>query len=162
MSGLRSLVLMQFVPDLVERAEAVQPSFALQDPEDLAAATEICRRLDGIALGIELAAARMVSMTVIEVRDRLDDRFRLLSGGRRGVERHQTLLHAVEWSYDLLDPAEQSVLDACSVFADGFDIAGAAAVSGIDDEYLVIDIVDSLVRNSLVTVEAVGVAETTW
>ena len=84
--------------------------------------TEICRRLDGIALAIELAAARMVSMSPQDVRDRLDDRFRLLSGCRRGLERHQTLRHAVQWSYDLLDDDERGVLRRCSVFADGFDV----------------------------------------
>ena len=87
--------------------------------------TEICRRLDGIALAIELAAARMVSMSAQDVRDRLGDRFRLLSGSRRGLERHQTLRHAVEWSYDLLDDDERAVLDRCSVFAGGFDVAAA-------------------------------------
>ena len=72
---------------------------------------EICRRLDGIPLAIELAASRMASMTVSEVRDRLDDRFKLLVGSRRGLERHQTLRHAVAWSYDLLDDAEKTLLD---------------------------------------------------
>ena len=86
---------------------------------------EICRRLDGIPLGIELAASRMLSMTATEVRDRLDDRFRLLVGSRRGLERHQTLRHAVQWSYDLLDADEQALLNRCSVFAGGFDLAGA-------------------------------------
>ncbi len=86
----------------VERARAVTPGFSLVDGSDADAVVEICRRLDGIALAIELAAARMVSMTPSEVRARLDDRFRLLSGSRRGLERHQTLRHAVQWSYDLL------------------------------------------------------------
>ena len=75
------------------------------------AVVEICRRLDGIPLAIELAASRMLSMTVTEVRDRLDDRFRLLVGSRRGLERHQTLRHAVQWSYDLLDDDEKALLD---------------------------------------------------
>ena len=83
---------------------------------------EICRQLDGIPLGIELAASRMQSMTATEVRDRLGDRFRLLVGSRRGLERHQTLRHAVAWSYDLLDDDEKSVLNRCSVFAGGFDL----------------------------------------
>src|SRR4029077_18324947 len=88
--------------------------------DESAALVEICRRLDGIPLGIELAASRMVSMTATEVRDRLDDRFRLLVGSRRGLERHQTLRHAVQWSYDLLDDGEKHLLAACSVFAGGF------------------------------------------
>ena len=95
------------------------------------AVVEICRRLDGIPLAIELAASRMQSMTVTEVRDRLDDRFRLLVGSRRGLERHQTLRHAVQWSYDLLDDAEKALLARCSVFAGGFDLQGACAVGGI-------------------------------
>ena len=98
---------------------------AVRRPTMHSAVVEICRRLDGIPLAIELAASRMLSMTVTEVRDRLDDRFRLLVGSRRGLERHQTLRHAVQWSYDLLDDAEKALLARCSVFAGGFDLAGA-------------------------------------
>ena len=87
---------------------------------------EICRRLDGIPLAIELAASRMASMTASEVRDRLDHRFRLLVGSRRGLERHHTLRHAVAWSYDLLDDTEKALLDRCSVFAGGFDLKAPA------------------------------------
>ena len=100
----------------VERARAVARGFSVSREEDATAVVEICRRLDGIALAIELAAARMVSMTALEVRDRLSDRFRLLAGGRRGLERHQTLRHAVQWSYDLLDGDERALLNRCSVF----------------------------------------------
>ena len=91
--------------------------------DEAAAVVEICRRLDGIPLAIELAASRMASMTASEVRDRLDHRFRLLVGSRRGLERHHTLRHAVAWSYDLLDDAEKTLLERCSVFAGGFDLA---------------------------------------
>jgi predicted ATPase len=90
--------------------------------DEAAAVVEICRRLDGIPLAIELAASRMASMTVSEVRDRLDHRFRLLVGSRRGWERHQTLRHAVAWSYDHLEDAEKTLLERCSVFAGGFDL----------------------------------------
>ena len=96
---------------------------------------EICRRLDGIPLAIELAASRMGSMTASEVRDRLDQRFRLLVGSRRGLERHHTLRHAVAWSYDLLDDAEKALLERCSVFAGGFDLQSACAVTGSDDRH---------------------------
>jgi hypothetical protein len=89
-----------------ERAAAVRQEAALTSTSDSAAVVEICRQLDGIPLGIELAASRMQSMTATEVRDRLGDRFRLLVGSRRGLERHQTLRHAVQWSYDLLDDGE--------------------------------------------------------
>jgi predicted ATPase len=137
----------------VERAEAVAPSMSLVGDDELAAVVEICRRLDGIPLGIELAASRMVSMTATEVRDRLDDRFRLLVGSRRGLERHQTLRHAVQWSYDLLDADEQMLLQRCSVFAGGFDLAGATAVAGTGDEFAVLDLLDALVRKSLVVAD---------
>ena len=76
--------------------------------DESAAVEEVCRRLDGIPLAIELAASRMESMTATEVRDRLDHRFKLLIGSRRGLERHQTLRHAVAWSYDLLDDGEKA------------------------------------------------------
>ena len=133
----------------VERAEAVVPGVSL----DPVAVVEICRRLDGIPLGIELAASRMVSMTVTEVRDRLNDRFRLLVGSRRGLERHQTLRHAVQWSYDLLDEDEQTLLNRCSVFAGGFDLAGACAVAGSEDEFATLDLLDALVRKSLLVAD---------
>ena len=97
----------------VERAVAVQPAFDPADGPELEAIIEICRRLDGIALAIELAAARLVSMSAGDVRDRLDDRFRLLSGARRGLERHQTLRHAVAWSSALLDDDERRLLSRC-------------------------------------------------
>ena len=117
------------------------------------AVVEICRRLDGIPLAIELAASRMLSMTVTEVRDRLDDRFRLLVGSRRGLERHQTLRHAVQWSYDLLDDAERTLLNRCSVFAGGFDLASACAITGAGDEFATLDLLDALVRKSLLVAD---------
>lgn len=135
----------------IERARAVVPGFTLDDGADANAVTEICRRLDGIALAIELAAARMVSMTPLDVLTRLNDRFRLLSGSRRGLERHQTLRQAVQWSYDLLTPDEQSVLAACAVFAGGFDVVSVTAVCDRFDEYEMLDLLDALVRKSLVT-----------
>jgi predicted ATPase len=141
----------------MQRAQAVVPGFALDAEDDLAAVSDICRRLDGIALAIELAAARMVSMSAQDVRDRLGDRFRLLSGSRRGLERHQTLRHAVQWSYELLGDDERAVLTRGAVFAGGFDLAAALAVCGDGlDEYALLDVLDSLVRKSLVTVERAG------
>jgi hypothetical protein len=117
----------------VERAQGIAPSFSMLDGDEAAAVTEICQRLDGIPLAIELAASRMASMTASEMRDRLDHRFRLLVGSRRGLERHHTLRHAMAWSYDLLDDTEKTVLDRCSVFAGGFDLQSACAVAGSDD-----------------------------
>jgi predicted ATPase/class 3 adenylate cyclase len=135
----------------VERAQNVSPRFTVGDAGEAAAVVEICRRLDGIPLAIELAASRMAAMTAGEMRDRLDHRFRLLVGSRRGLERHHTLRHAVAWSYDLLDDTEKTVLDRCSVFAGGFDLQSACAVAGSDDldEYAILEVLDALVRKSL-------------
>ena len=94
-------------------------------------------------------------MTAAEVRDRLDDRFKLLVGSRRGLARHQTLRHAVAWSYDLLDDAEKSSLQRCSVFSGGFDLESARAVVGSDgiDEYTMLGLLDALVRKSLLVAD---------
>jgi predicted ATPase len=134
-----------------DRASAVAPSVSLGDDSD--AVTEICRRLDGIPLAIELAASRLLSMTVSEIRDHLDDRFRLLVGSRRGLERHQTLRHAVQWSYDLLDADEKTMLDRCSVFAGGFDLAGAQAIARSGDKFATLDLLDALVSKSLLVAD---------
>jgi predicted ATPase len=132
-------------------AERAQSMDAGASADELSAVQDVCRRLDGIPLAIELAASRMASMTAAEVRDRLDDRFKLLVGSRRGVERHQTLRHAVAWSYELLDDAEKVLLERCSVFSGGFDLESACAVAGFDDldDYAVLDLLDALVRKSL-------------
>jgi predicted ATPase len=133
----------------VERAHSVAPRFSLAAPDEQEAVIEICRRLDGIPLAIELAASRMPSMTASEVRGRLDQRFRLLVGSRRSLERHHTLRHAVAWSYDHLDDAEKGLLERCSVFAGGFDLQSACAVMGSDDDFATLDLLDALVRKSL-------------
>jgi predicted ATPase/class 3 adenylate cyclase len=139
----------------VERARSVAQRFSISQPEEAEAVVEICRRLDGIPLAIELAASRMASMTASDVRDRLDHRFRLLVGSRRGLERHHTLRHAVQWSYDLLGDAEKVLLERCSVFAGGFDLHSACAVTGSDDldDFAVLDLLDSLVRKSLLVAD---------
>jgi hypothetical protein len=136
----------------VERARSVAPGSSADDAD---AVVEICARLDGIPLAIELAASRMASMSASEVRDRLDDRFRLLVRSRRGLERHHTLRHAVAWSYDLLDNAEKALLARCSVFAGGFDLQSACAVAVSDesDDYAVLDLLDALVRKSLLVAD---------
>jgi predicted ATPase len=137
----------------VDRAQSVVSDFSLAQPGEADAVVEICRRLDGIPLAIELAASRMPSMTASEVRDRLDQRFRLLVGSRRGLSRHQTLRHAVAWSYDHLDDAEKPLLERCSVFAGGFDLESACAVMGSDDDFATLDLLDALVRKSLLVAE---------
>ncbi|WP_330239351.1 AfsR/SARP family transcriptional regulator [Streptomyces sp. NBC_00525] len=114
-----------------ERARAVRPGF---DPEqgpahDADAVAEICRRLDGLPLAIELAAARLRLLGPRQIADRLDDRFRLLTGGSRTVlPRQQTLRAVVDWSWDLLDEDERTALCQVSVFAGGWDLAAAEAV----------------------------------
>ncbi|MFH8367660.1 AfsR/SARP family transcriptional regulator [Streptomyces sp. NPDC018031] len=113
-----------------ERAAAVRPGFATDhDPRTAAAVAEICRRLDGLPLAIELAAARLRLLTPRQIADRLDDRFRLLTSGSRTVlPRQQTLRAVVDWSWDLLDERERTVLRRASVFVGGWDLAAAEAV----------------------------------
>jgi predicted ATPase len=150
-AGINSAAMFLFI----ERAQAVSPRFSAANADEADAVVEICRCLDGIPLAIELAASRMASMTANEVRDRLDDRFRLLVGSRRGLERHHTLRHAVAWSYDLLDDTEKGLLNRCSVFTGGFDLQSACAVAGSDscDDYAVLDLLDALVRKSLLVAD---------
>jgi predicted ATPase/class 3 adenylate cyclase len=119
----------------------------------------VCRRLDGMPLAIELAAARLRSMSLSELHDRLDQRFRLLTGGSRtALERQQTLAATVGWSYSLLTGAEQLLLARLSVFAGGFDLAAAEAVcgSGRLDVLEVAGLLGSLVDKSLVVAESAG------
>ncbi|WP_369247606.1 BTAD domain-containing putative transcriptional regulator [Streptomyces sp. R41] len=112
----------------MERASVVRPD-AGASPHDSAAVDEICRRLDGLPLAIELAAARLRLLTPRQIADRLDDRFRLLTSGSRTVlPRQQTLRAVVDWSWDLLDERERTVLREASVFAGGWDLAAAEAV----------------------------------
>jgi predicted ATPase len=139
----------------VERAQGIAPGFSMVEDDEATAVTEICQRLDGIPLALELAASRMASMTASDVCDRLDHRFRLLVGSRRGLQRHQTLRHTVAWSYDLLNDTEKSLLTRCSVFSGGFDLQSACAVGGSNDldEYATLDVLDALVRKSLLSVD---------
>ncbi|MFE7155055.1 BTAD domain-containing putative transcriptional regulator [Streptomyces sp. NPDC057636] len=128
-----------------ERGAAVRPGFRVGDDER--AAAEICRRLDGLPLAIELAAARLRMLTPRQIADRLDDRFRLLTSGARTVlPRQQTLRAVVDWSWDLLDEEERTVLRRLSVFSGGCDLAAAEAVCGPG----ALDAVGSLVDKSLV------------
>lgn len=137
----------------VDRARAVRPDFGIGDPEAADAVTAICDTVDGLPLGIELAAARMAAMSAVEVRDRLADRFRLLQGATPGPERQLTLRHAVEWSYDLLTDDERALLRITAVFAGGFDLTSLAAVVDHADDVDVIRHLDSLVRKSLVVAD---------
>ncbi|CAM5235376.1 AfsR/SARP family transcriptional regulator [Streptomyces avidinii] len=138
------------------RGAAVRPGSSPAD-EDPAAVVEICARLDGLPLAIELAAARLRLLTPRQIADRLDDRFRLLTSGSRTVlPRQQTLRAVVDWSWDLLDEAERTVLRRLSVFAGGCDLAAAEAVCADPRDaapYDAADILGSLVDKSLVLAE---------
>ncbi|OBA78030.1 cyclase [Mycobacterium sp. 1164966.3] len=149
---VRSLNVDAAVDLFIERTHRVAPAFLA---DDASAVIEICRRLDGIPLAVELAASRMASMTASELRDRLDQRFRLLVGSQRGLPRHQTLQHAVAWSYDHLEDDEKALLGRCSVFAGGFDLQSACAVAGFStaDDLAILDLLDALVRKSLLVVD---------
>jgi predicted ATPase/class 3 adenylate cyclase/DNA-binding CsgD family transcriptional regulator len=140
----------------VDRARAVRPDFGINDPQTAGAVTEICDTVDGLPLGIELAAARMAAMSAVEVRDRLADRFRLLQGATPGPERQLTLRHAVEWSYDLLTDNERALLRTTAVFAGGFDLTSLGAVVEGADEVDLLRHLDSLVRKSLVVADHSG------
>ncbi|MFD5508583.1 BTAD domain-containing putative transcriptional regulator [Streptomyces sp. NPDC127051] len=134
---------------LGDRGAAARPGFRTED--DPEAAAEICRRLDGLPLAIELAAARLRLLTPRQIADRLDDRFRLLTGGARTVlPRQQTLRAVVDWSWDLLDASERTVLRRLSVFAGGCDVAAAEAVCADPGTPDVLDLLGSLVDKSLV------------
>jgi len=138
---------------LADRAVAVAPDFALTE-ENCGAAGDICRRLDGLPLAIELAAVRLASMTPGDLLERLDDRFRLLAVGRQARPgRGQTLRATVEWSHELLGPDERILWRRLSVFADGFGLAAAEAVcsgAGLDRERIV-DLIVRLVDASILT-----------
>jgi predicted ATPase/DNA-binding CsgD family transcriptional regulator len=137
----------------VDRARAVRSDFGLREPETATAVTEICETLDGLPLGIELAAARMAAMSAAEVRDRLTDRFRLLQGSSPAPPRHLTLHSTVGWSYDLLTDEEQDLLRSTSVFASGFELASVVDVVGRGDDIDTLRHLDSLVRKSLVVAD---------
>ena len=138
-----------------DRARRVRPDFRLTD--DAATAAEICRRLDGVPLAIELAAARVRVMSLIEIRDSLHDRFRLLTGGARtAVRRQQTLRASVDWSHALLTEPERVVFARLAVFMGGFDLHAAEAVAGGGDvkRFQVLDLLTLLVDKSLVVAES--------
>jgi predicted ATPase/DNA-binding SARP family transcriptional activator len=138
---------------LLERAVVVKPDFDLSG-ENAAAVAQICRRLDGIPLAIELAAARLKVLPIGQIAARLDDRFSLLTaGGRTTLPRHQTLRAVVDWSYNLLSEKEQAFLCRLSVFAGGWALEAAQAVCAeVVPPNGVIDLMASLVDKSLVEV----------
>jgi predicted ATPase/class 3 adenylate cyclase len=135
-----------------ERARLSNPGFAI-DESTAALVSSICRRLDGIPLALELAAARLTSMSLQQVSQRLDQRFRLLTGGsRNAMPRQQTLQATVDWSFGLLNARQQQTMMRLSVFVGGFDLEGAEAVCTTQsvDAWDVADLLGSLVDKSLV------------
>ncbi len=142
----------------VERAMAVQSHFVLKD-SNVSPVAQICHRLDGIPLALELAAARVAVFSTEEIASRLDDRFRLLTGGSRtALERHQTLRALIDWSYDLLSDEERMLFRQLSVFAGGWTFEAAETVCFDLD---VLNLLTQLVNKSLVMVDADAQAEGT-
>jgi predicted ATPase/class 3 adenylate cyclase len=153
---LDELLQSEAVHLFVDRARAAVPAFELT-PRDADAVAAICRRLDGIPLALELAAARVRALSVDSIAGRLHDRFKLLSGGdRTALPRQQTLRALIDWSFDLLTDAERVLFRRLSIFAGGFTLEAAETV-GADDtlrEEHVLDLLAHLVDKSLVTLEA--------
>jgi predicted ATPase/class 3 adenylate cyclase len=142
----------------VDRAAAVQPSFTLT-PQNAGPIVDICRRLDGIPLAIELAAARVTVLSVHEILERLGDRFRLLTGGRRtAVPRQQTLQALIDWSWDLLPEVDRRLLRRLSVFAGGWTIEAAEAICADETDeqagtIATFDALTGLIERSMVVVD---------
>jgi predicted ATPase/class 3 adenylate cyclase len=152
--ALRSLDAGSAVQLFRDRAVAVDSSFVLADSGE-AAVEHLCRRLDGMPLAIELAAARVRMFSPDELAERLDQRFRLLTGGRGAVERHHTLRAAIDWSYELLSDRDRVVFQRLSVFAGGSTLhaAQAACAGGEGEDLDVVDALASLIDKSLVIAE---------
>ena len=155
---VRDLLCSESVQLFVERATEMAPDFALT-PANAPAVAEICRCLDGIALAIELAAARVRVLSPEQIAARLTDNLRLLTGGRRApLPRQQTMRAAIDWSYVLLSEAERALLGRLAVFAGGWtlEMAEAVGAGGEIESWDVLDLLDKLVDKSLVAADAGG------
>src|SRR6185437_255601 len=153
--SLAALAKSTAVQLFVERAKLHKPAFALTEKEAPAVA-DLVYRLEGIPLALELAAARVRSLAVADINRRLNDRYKLLTGGDRTLQaRQQTLRALVDWSYDLLEENEQVLLARLSVFAGGFGLEAAETICGAEplDAMDVLDLITSLVEKSLLRVE---------
>ena len=134
----------------VERAQSASPAFQLT-ASNADSVNQIVRRLDGIPLAIELAASRVKLLQPAEIASRLDESFKLLTGGPVDVlPHHQTLERAIDWSYDMLDPEQQMLFRQLSVFRGGFTLDACGAVMGTEDEFEALDALGDLVDKSLV------------
>lgn len=156
--NLEALTQCEAVRLFIDRAAAAQPAFQVTH-RNATAVADICRRLDGIPLAIELAAARVGALSVEKIAARLSDRFSLLTGGdKTAMPRQQTLRASVDWSYDLLAKHERTLLQRLAVFAGGWTLEAVEAVGagGGIDESAILDLLIHLVEKSLVTLEAGG------
>ena len=152
-SDARALSLSTAGRLFIERAQAQRAGFNVDDDDDAAQVAELVTRLEGIPLALELAAARVRSLSLADINARLKDRYKLLTGGSRELqERQQTLRALVSWSYDLLQANEQVLLQRLGVFTGGFDLPAVEAVCGADplDPLELVDLLSSLVEKSLV------------
>ena len=153
--GVQALLRSPAVQLFVDRAQSHKPTFELNEREAPAVA-ELVTRLEGIPLALELAAARVRSLSVADINKRLKDRYKILTGGARvHDERQQTLRALVDWSYELLTESEQTALARFSVFAGGFDMPAAEEVCGADPLLAddVLDLIESLIEKSLVMLD---------
>ncbi len=155
---LETLTESDAVQLFIDRASAARRDFRLS-AENADSVAAVCRRLDGVPLALELAAARVTALHPAQIAARLDERFKLLNAGRRStVERHQTLRSTIDWSYDLLTPAQRVALNRLAVFARGctLDAAEAVLADGDIDAFEVVDLLARLVEQSLVLAADVG------
>ena len=154
-ADLENLLDFESVQLFVDRATAANPNFQLTE-KNASSVAQVCRRLDGIPLALELAAARVRVLSVEQITERLDDRFRLLTGGSRtALPRQQTLRALIDWSYELLSAPEKALFRRLAVFVDGWTLEAAEQVcsgNGVD-EYEVLDLLTQLVDKSLVIAE---------
>ena len=153
--NLESLARSEAAQMFIDRVRLQDPGFRLTE-RPAAAITSICNNLDGIPLALELAAARAHSLSIDEINLRLKDRFKLLTGGSRSaLPRQQTLRATLDWSYDLLDAHERTVLNRLGIFSGGFTLAAASAVCSDEaiDEFTIVDRLSHLVARSLVVSE---------
>jgi len=161
---LEALTQFEAVQLFIERAEMVLPGFTVTN-DNAPAVAQICHRLDGIPLAIELAAARVGVLRVEQIATRLDNRFRLLTGGSRtALPRHQTLRSLIDWSYDLLPDAERLILQRLSVFAGGWTLEAAEAIckeDGLESDEI-LGLLTQLVNKSLVSVDHLQSTETRY
>lgn len=152
--SLEDIARSEGVQLFLERARAVRPEFAITE-QNSADVAEIVRRLDGIPLALELAAARLRMLTIEQITGHLNDRFRLLTGGRRtALPRQQTLQALIDWSWQLLGQNERTLLRRLSVFSGGWNLEAAQTITGFEplDELDVFDQLEQLINKSLITV----------